>query len=146
MTTDGRDFSEQDPWDQQPSADEQARFEQVHDALLRGQGSLRGQQQQLWVCIQAMQSLTTAVVQDLASDPPSLRGRLIARQQVLNQLRALQAWLVSVEVLLERTGDVEWPPAVEKLAQELIGELAPDPQCERRLRLNLLIERSAGDG
>lgn len=146
MTSGGWEFSGQDPWDQEPSAEEQARFEQVHDALLRGQGSLRGQQQQLWVCIQAMQSLTAAVVHELASEPPSLQRRVIGRRQVLNELRALQAWLLSVEVLLERTGEVEWPRAVERLAQELVGELAPDPHCERRLQLNQLLERNAADG
>lgn len=146
MTSDAWDVSGQEPWDQEPSAEEQARFEQMHDALLRGQGSLRGQQQQMWACIQAMQSLTTAVVHALASEPPSLQQRIPGRRQVLNELRALQAWLISVELLLERTGEVEWPQAVERLAQELVGELAPDPHCERRLQLNQLLERNAGDG
>ncbi|MCP9882076.1 hypothetical protein KBY65_06255 [Cyanobium sp. Alchichica 3B3-8F6] len=142
MTLDGRDFAEQDPWEQEPSAEEQARFDRLHDGLLRRRGSLRGQQEQLWACIQAMQSLTTAVVQQLASEPPSLERRIIGRQQVLSDLRVLQAWLLSVEVLLERTGQVEWPPMVEHLARELVGELAPDPHDARRWQLNQLLEHS----
>lgn len=142
MTLDGRDFAEQDPWEQGPSAEEQARFDRLHDGLLRRRGSLRGQQEQLWACIQAMQSLTTAVVQQLASEPTSLERRIIGRQQVLSDLRVLQAWLLSVEVLLERTGEVEWPPMVEHLARELVGELAPDPHDARRWQLNQVLERS----
>jgi len=93
-----------------------------------------------------MQSLTAAVVQQLASEPSSLTRQTIGRRQVLSDLRVLQAWLLSVELLLQRTGEVEWPQAVERLAQELVGELAPDPQGERRLRLNQLLECSTRDG
>ncbi|MBM3594192.1 MAG: hypothetical protein FJX32_16220 [Alphaproteobacteria bacterium] len=146
MSSGAQDWSGQEPWDQPPSAEEKARFEQLHDALLRGQGSLGGQQRQLWVCIQAMQSLAAAVVQALANEPASLQQRRLGRRQVFNELRALQAWLLSVELLLERTGEVEWPEAVERLALQLVGELAPDPRCERRLRLNQLLERSRADG
>ena len=142
MTLDARDFAGQDPWEQEPSAEEQARFDRLHDGLLRRRGSLRGQQEQLWACIQAMQSLATAVVQQLASEPPSLERRILGRQQVLSDLRVLQAWLLSVEVLLERTGEVEWPPMVEHLARELVGELAPDPPDARRWQLNQVLERS----
>jgi hypothetical protein len=142
MTLDARDFAGQDPWEQEPSAEEQARFDRLHDGLLRRRGSLRGQQEQLWACIQAMQSLATAVVQQLASEQPSLERRILGRQQVLSDLRVLQAWLLSVEVLLERTGEVEWPPMVEHLARELVGELAPDPNDARRWQLNQVLERS----
>jgi hypothetical protein len=142
MTLDARDFAGQEPWEQEPSAEEQARFDRLHDGLLRRRGSLRGQQEQLWACIQAMQSLATAVVQQLASEPPSLERRILGRQQVLSDLRVLQAWLLSVEVLLERTGEVEWPPMVEHLARELVGELAPDPHDARRWQLNQVLERS----
>lgn len=146
MSSDAQEWSGQEPWDQPPSAEEQARFERLHDALLRDQNSLGGQQRQLWVCIQAMQSLTAAVVQALIQQPASHQRSPVGRRQLLNELRALQAWLLSVEVLLERTGEVAWPEAVERLAGELVGELAPDPCCERRLQLNQLLERSQADG
>ena len=109
MTSDAQEWSGQEPWDQHPSAEEQARFERLHDALLRRHGKLQGQQWQLWVCVQAMQNLTTAVVQALASEPPALQRRLVVRRQVLNELRALQAWLLSVELLLERPAAAEGP-------------------------------------
>jgi hypothetical protein len=89
-----------------------------------------------------MQSLTKAVVEQLASKPASLERRIMGRPQVLSDLRVLQAWLLSVEVLLERTGQVEWPPMVERLARELVGELAPDPHDARRWQLNQLLEHS----
>lgn len=146
MSSGAREWSGQEPWDQPPSAEEQARFERLHDALLRGQNSLGGQQRQLWACIQAMQSLMAAVVQALAQQPASLQQSPLERRQLINELRALQAWLLSVEVLLERTGEVVWPEAVERLARELVGELAPDPGCERRLQLNQLLELSRADG
>jgi len=146
MSADAQGWSGQEPGDQQPSAEEQARFERLHDDLLRQHATLQGQQRQLWVCVQAIQNLTTAVVQALASEQPALQRRLVVRRQVLNELRALQDWLLSVELLLERTGQVDWPEAVERLALELVGELAPDPRCERRLRLNQLLERSRADG
>jgi hypothetical protein len=142
MTLAARDFAGQDPWEREPSAEEQARFDRVHDGLLRRRGSLRGQQEQLWACVQAMQSLTKAVVEQLASKPASLERRIMGRPQVLSDLRVLQAWLLSVEVLLERTGQVEWPPMVERLARELVGELAPDPHDARRWQLNQLLEHS----
>jgi len=146
MTSDAQDWSGQEPGDQQPSAEEQARFDRLHDDLLRQHATLRGQQRQLWVCVQALRSLTTAVVQALTSEPPSLQRRPMNRGQAIHDLNALQAWLLSVELLLERTGEVAWPEALERLAQELVGELAPDPRCERRLRLNQLLERSRADG
>jgi hypothetical protein len=118
MALDARDFAGQEPWEQGPSAAEQMRFQQMHDRLLRRRGGLRGQQEQLWACVQAM-------------------------QWVLRDLRVLQAWLLSVEVLLERTGEVEWPPMVERLARELVGELAPDPHDAQRWQLNQLLERSS---
>lgn len=142
MALDARDFSDQNPWEPQPSAEEQARFERMHDGLLRRQAGLSGQQEQLWACIQAMQSLTAAVVHQLASEPPSLERRIMGRMQVLSDLRALQGLLLSVEVLLERSGEVEWPQIVERLALELVGELAPDPQSEQRLQLNQLLEHT----
>jgi hypothetical protein len=143
MTLDARDFAGQDPWEQEPSAEEQARFDRLHDGLLRRRGSLRGQQEQLWACIQAMQSLATAVVEQLAGELPSMERQSVGRQWVLRDLRVLQAWLLSVEVLLERTGEVEWPPMVERLARELVGELAPDPHDAQRWQLNQLLERSS---
>ena len=146
MSSGAQEWSGQEPWDQPPSAEEQARFERLHDALRRGQNSLGGQERQLWACIQAMQSLTAAVLQALAQQPVSLQQSLVERRQLLNVLRALQAWLLSVEVLLECTGEVVWPEAVERLARELVGELAPDPCCERLLQLNELLVRSQADG
>jgi hypothetical protein len=143
MTLDARDFAGQEPWEQEPSAEEQARFDRLHDGLLRRRGSLRGQQEQLWACIQAMQSLATAVVEQLAGELPSMERQSVGRQWVLRDLRVLQAWLLSVEVLLERTGEVEWPPMVERLARELVGELAPDPHDAQRWQLNQLLERSS---
>jgi hypothetical protein len=143
MALDARDFAGQEPWEQEPSAEEQARFDRLHDGLLRRRGSLRGQQEQLWACIQAMQSLATAVVEQLAGELPSMERQSVGRQWVLRDLRVLQAWLLSVEVLLERTGEVEWPPMVERLARELVGELAPDPHDAQRWQLNQLLERSS---
>jgi hypothetical protein len=90
-----------------------------------------------------MQSLTSTVVEQLAGELPSMERQSVGRQWVLRDLRVLQAWLLSVEVLLERTGEVEWPPMVERLARELVGELAPDPHDAQRWQLNQLLERSS---
>ena len=139
-----QEFSGQDPWEREPSADEQVRFQQLFGDLMRRQPSLKGQQQQLWVCLQALQSLTQSVVRALASDAPRSSRQGQQRQEVLQDLRSLQAWLLSVEVLLERTGEVNWLQAVERLAQELVGELAPDPGSLRRLQLNQLLDLSSG--
>jgi hypothetical protein len=143
MALDARDFAGQEPWEQGPSAAEQMRFQQMHDRLLRRRGGLRGQQEQLWACVQAMQSLTSTVVEQLAGELPFMERQSVGRQWVLRDLRVLQAWLLSVEVLLERTGEVEWPPMVERLARELVGELAPDPHDAQRWQLNQLLERSS---
>ncbi|QPN65620.1 hypothetical protein [Synechococcus sp. CBW1006] len=142
MALDARDAAGQDPWEQGPSAVEQMRFQRMHDGLLRRRGSLRGQQEQLWACLQSMQSLTTAVVHQLAGELPSVERQSMGRQRVLRDLRVLQAWLLSVEVLLERTDEVEWPQMVERLARELVGELAPDPHEAQRWQLNELLEHS----
>jgi len=99
MTSDAREYSGQDPSEQQPSPEGQDRFERLLDGLLRPQDSLRGQQQQLWACLQSMKSLTAAVVQQLASEPLSLAWQTIGHRQVLSDLRALQAWLLSLELL-----------------------------------------------
>ena len=146
MTSDAREFSGQDPSEQQPSPEGQDRFERLLDGLLRPQDSLRGQQQQLWACLQSMKSLTAAVVQQLASEPLSLAWQTIGHRQVLSDLMALQAWLLSLELLLQRTGEVGWPHAGQRLAQQLVGPLAPDPYGEQWMRLNQLLECSTLDG
>ena len=94
-----QEFSGQDPWEREPSADEQVRFQQLFGDLMRRQPSLKGQQQQLWVCLQALQSLTQSVVRALASDAPRSSRQGQQRRVVLQDLRSLQAWLLSVEVL-----------------------------------------------
>jgi len=146
MTSDAREYSGQDPSEQQPSPEGQDRFERLLDGLLRPQDSLRGQQQQLWACLQSMKSLTAAVVQQLASEPLSLAWQTIGHRQVLSDLRALQAWLLSLELLLQRTGEVGWPHAGQRLAQQLVGPLAPDPYGEQWMRLNQLLDCSTLDG
>ena len=140
MSLGSEGFFDNEPGELGPSDQEQQRFRRLHDELLRNQPNLRGQQQQLWTCMQAMKSLTSAVIEQLATEEDQLDWQLIS------DLSALQALQQSVEVLLEKTGEISCPDWVEAHAEELVGELAPDPLSDRRLWLNQLLNESDHGG
>lgn len=137
------DLPGQGPWEREPSADEHVRFRTLFEDLVRRQPTLQGQQWQLRTCLTALQRLTQAVVRALTSDASPRCAQHRRLREVLQDLEAVQAWLLSVEVLLERTGEITWPQAVERLCGELVGELAPDPHSFSRLQLNRWLELPA---
>ena len=63
-------------------------------------------------------------------------------QQAIADLENINAYLFSIETLMERIFDVRVPESVEKKFIEHAGELAPDPLNSDRLRLNRLLHQT----
>ena len=64
------------------------------------------------------------------------------KHAVVAELENVNAYLFSVEALLERIFTVKLPDSVECKFREIAGELAPDPLNPDRLRLNRLLHQT----
>ena len=128
------------------------RFYREHDRLIREYPTLRHQQELIWASLQSFRTLTVRVLEALQKEAESKamdRGEHSSGSQgmdknhsVLAELENINAYLFSVEALLERIFSVKLPESVECKFREIAGELAPDPLNSDRLRLNRLLHQT----
>lgn len=64
------------------------------------------------------------------------------KHSVIAELENINAYLFSIEALLERICTVKPTESVECKFREIAGELAPDPLNSDRLRLNRLLHQT----
>jgi len=129
------------------------RFYKEHDRLIREFPTFKQQQELNWASIQSFRTLCTKVNHEL-------QGELAAREsnedispedkhisdkeitEALNELESVNAYLYSIEALMERIFDTKISNNIESKFKEIANELAPDPLNMDRLILNRLFHQT----
>ncbi len=129
------------------------RFYKEHDRLIREFPTFKQQQELNWASIQSFRTLCTKVNHEL-------QGELAAREsnedispeknhisdtemtEALVELESVNAYLYSIEALMERIFETKISKNIESKFQEIANELAPDPLNMDRLILNRLFHQT----
>ena len=132
------------------------RFYREHDRLIRDFPTLKQQQELNWASLQSFRTLCGRVLEDLKKKINSNSSNQVEEScksgtvekkeesitQVISELENINAYLYSVEALMERIFDVKVSDEVEDIFREIAGEIAPDPLNVDRLRLNRLLHQT----
>ena len=130
------------------------RFYREHDRLIREFPTLKQQQELNWASIQSFRTLCGKVTEELqkrlayADDKvhePSEDGNTCTNEELevaINELENINAYLYSIEALMERIFDIKVSDKIEANFKEIAGEIAPDPLNVDRLILNRLFHQT----
>ncbi len=134
------------------------KFYREHDRFVREFPTLRQQQELNWAALQSFRTLAGRVLEDLqkqygskisenSTESSILNSNTIDiseedLQQTIGELENINAYLFSIEALMEKIFDVKVPESIEDKFRELAGELAPDPLNPDRIRLNRLLHQT----
>ena len=129
------------------------RFYKEHDRLIREFPTFKLQQELNWASIQSFRTLCTKVIDDLqrklsereSNEDPSLKEKHISDTEIteaLDELESVNAYLYSIEALMERIFDTKISNNIESKFKEIANELAPDPLNMDRLILNRLFHQT----
>ena len=128
------------------------RFYKEHDRLIREFPTFKQQQELNWASIQSFRTLCSKVIDELQKQ---LSEKRIAGDStdknhvsnseitdVLDELENVNAYLYSIEALMERIFDTKVSQKVELKFKEIAQQLAPDPLNIDRLILNRLFHQT----
>ena len=130
------------------------RFYREHDRLIREFPTLKQQQELNWASIQSFRTLCGKVTEELqkrlvyADDKvhqSSEDGNTCTNDELevaINELENINAYLYSIEALMERIFDIKVSDKIEANFKEIAGEIAPDPLNIDRLILNRLFHET----
>ena len=130
------------------------RFYREHDRLIREFPTLKQQQELNWASIQSFRTLCGKVTEELqkrlayADDKvyqSSEDGNICTNEELevaINELENINAYLYSIEALMERIFDIKVSDKIEANFKEIAGEIAPDPLNIDRLILNRLFHET----
>ena len=129
------------------------RFYKEHDRLIREFPTFKQQQELNWASIQSFRTLCSKVSNELqrqlsereSNEDISLEEKHISDSEiseVLDELESVNAYLYSIEALMERILDIKISNNVESKFKEIADELAPDPLNMDRLILNRLFHQA----
>jgi DNA-binding transcriptional MerR regulator len=129
------------------------RFYKEHDRLIREFPTFKQQQELNWASIQSFSTLCSKVTNKLQSQLSeresnkdiSLEEKHISDLEIaeaLNELESVNAYLYSIEALMERIFDSKVSNKIELKFKEIAEELAPDPLNVDRLILNRLFHQT----
>ena len=129
------------------------RFYREHDRLIREFPTLKQQQELNWASIQSFRTLCTKVTDELqkelseraSNEDISLEEKHISDTEITEALDALEnvnAYLYSIEALMERIFETKISNNIESKFKEIANELAPDPLNIDRLILNRLFHQT----
>ena len=129
------------------------RFYKEHDRLIREFPTFKQQQELNWASIQSFRTLCTKVTdelqrelseresnKDIGSDENHISDTAIT--EALSELESVNAFLYSIEALMERIFDTKISKNIESKFKEIANELAPDPLNMDRLILNRLFHQT----
>ena len=129
------------------------RFYKEHDRLIREFPTFKQQQELNWASIQSFRTLCSKVAselqkelseresnEDLSSDEKHISNLEIT--EALEELESVNAYLYSIEALMERIFDIKLSNNIESKFKETANELAPDPLNMDRLILNRLFHQT----
>jgi len=129
------------------------RFYKEHDRLIREFPTFKQQQELNWASIQSFRTLCTKVTDELqrelsereSNENISLKEKQntdIEITEALDELESVNAYLYSIEALMERIFDTKISNNIESKFKEIANELAPDPLNMDRLILNRLFHQT----
>jgi len=129
------------------------RFYKEHDRLIREFPTFKQQQELNWASIQSFRTLCTKITDELqrelsereANSDISSEDKHIPDTEIteaLDELESVNAYLYSIEALMERIFDTKISNNIESKFKEIANELAPDPLNMDRLILNRLFHQT----
>ena len=131
------------------------RFYKEHDRLIREFPTFKQQQELNWASIQSFRTLCTKVTDELQrqlseresneDNNNSSKDKYISDKDIteaLDELESVNAYLYSIEALMERIFDTKISNNIESKFKEIANELAPDPLNMDRLILNRLFHQT----
>ena len=129
------------------------RFYKEHDRLIREFPTFKQQQELNWASIQSFRTLCTKITDDLQrelservsnEDNNSKENHISDKEitEALDELESVNAYLYSIEALMERIFDTKISNNIESKFKEIANELAPDPLNMDRLILNRLFHQT----
>jgi len=129
------------------------RFYKEHDRLIREFPTFKQQQELNWASIQSFRTLCTKISDELQRELSERESNLVISLKekhisdieitdALDELESVNAYLYSIEALMERIFDSKISNNVESKFKEMANELAPDPLNMDRLILNRLFHQT----
>ena len=121
------------------------KFYKEHDRLIREFPTFKQQQQLNWASIQSFRTICSKVSEELQnqlSDRDKNHISDIEITDVIEDLENVNAYLYSIEALMEKIFDIKVSKNVEVKFKEMSKKLAPDPLNTDRLILNRLFHQS----
>jgi len=129
------------------------RFYKEHDRLIREFPTFKQQQELNWASIQSFRTLCTKVTDELQRELSERESNAEISQEekhisdreiteALDELESVNAYLYSIEALMERIFDTKISNNIESKFKEVANELAPDPLNMDRLILNRLFHQT----
>ena len=129
------------------------RFYKEHDRLIREFPTFKQQQELNWASIQSFRTLCSKVTNELQkqlterelNQDIKLEEKHISVEDIseaLDELESVNAYLYSIEALMERIFDIKISNNIESKFKEIANELAPDPLNMDRIILNRLFHQT----
>jgi len=129
------------------------RFYREHDRLIREFPTFKQQQELNWASIQSFRTLCTKITDDLQRELSERESNKDINQEekhisdteiteALEEIESVNAYLYSIEALMERIFDTKISTNIESKFKEIANELAPDPLNMDRLILNRLFHQT----
>ena len=129
------------------------RFYKEHDRLIREFPTFKQQQELNWASIQSFRTLCSKVTSELQRQlseresnkdivPQEKHFSIEDLTEALDELESVNAYLYSIEALMEKIFDIKISNNIESKFREIANELAPDPLNMDRLILNRLFHQT----
>ena len=129
------------------------RFYKEHDRLVREFPTFKQQQELNWASIQSFRTLCSKVTNELqkeltereSNQDIKLEEKHISLEEIteaLDELESVNAYLYSIEALMERIFDIKLSNNIESKFKEIAKEIAPDPLNVDRIILNRLFHQT----
>ena len=128
------------------------RFYREHDRLIREFPTLKQQQELNWASIQSFRTLCGKVTEELQkklteeieNTSKDTFEKISSNEidEAINELENINAYLYSIEALMERIFDIKVSDKIEAKFKEIAGEIAPDPLNIDRIILNRLFHQT----
>ena len=129
------------------------RFYKEHDRLIREFPTFKQQQELNWASIQSFRTLCNKVTEELQKELSEKNSEEnstkddkhisdIEISETIDELENVNAYLYSIEALMERIFDTKFSNNIESKFKQIAQELAPDPLNVDRLILNRLFHQT----
>ena len=129
------------------------KFYKEHDRLIREFPTFKQQQELNWASIQSFRTLCSKVTDELqkqlsdnhTDESLTDNNKHISDKEItdaIDELENVNAYLYSIEALMERIFDIKVGDKIELKFKEISKQLAPDPLNIDRLILNRLFHQT----